>query len=324
MDWLKKNYDLALLGLAALLVASSALVIYSSGQESTVNTVAPPAPKAIPSATPDFAAIEAAKTLLSSTPAIASSPLKTSPFVSRSYLLKDGKLFDPIEGKEDLHPPLTNAWIIANELDYSNPRLAKDDPDQDSFTNEEEFLGHTDPNDPNDTPDRATKFKLVEFIPIPFRLEFKGDSGDGTLQINLKDLKGNARTQFKKIGSLVDAGPDKPPYKIIKYEPKERTSAQGVVTNVSELLIQNTVTNEQITLVHDVEIDDPTSTGRFIDMVNQEEHTLKKGEDFLLPKVGGRSFKVIDISEAGGEIEETNTGKKFSVLELKSEPPAPQ
>jgi len=324
MDWLKKNYDLALLGLAALLVASSALVIYSSGQESTVNTVAPPVPKAIPSATPDFAAIEAAKTLLSSTPAIASSPLKTSPFVSRSYLLKDGKLFDPIEGKEDLHPPLTNAWIIANELDYSDIGIKERDPDGDGFSNLEEFDGRTDPNDPVSSPPLSTKLRLVEFTPIPFRIEFKGDpTGQGKeFQINLRDLKGSSRTQYKKEGDIIEAGPDRPPYKILSYLFKEEPNLRGVLTDISELTIQNTSTEEKIVLVYNVERNDPSSEAIFRNELDGREFKLKKGQEFTIPPDEQTRFKIVDITETSAEIKELQSGSLSKVRRLETSPPA--
>jgi len=333
MDWLKKNYDLSILGLGVLIIAASAALFALPASEESIQPTLPPLPARAQNqaAEPSIEQIQKASALLESTPKIgASQPTdparRGSPFVSRSYLLKDGKLFDPIEGGEELHPPLTNAWIIANRLDYSDPGVKDRDPDGDGFSNVEEFQGKTDPNDPVSMPPSFTKLRLVQFTPIPFRLEFKGDpSGEGKeFQINLRDLAGRARTQYKKLGDLIEAGPDRPPYKIVSYEKKEGPNARGVLSDLSELTIENTVTNEKIVLVYNQEKNDPASVGIFKNELTGEELTLRKDQEFTLPPDETTKFKVVDISDAGAQIQDLQSGVVSKVNKLEVSAPAPQ
>ena len=333
MDWLKKNYDLALLGLASLAVAASAALFALGGPGESDQPTLPPMPQRPDAQAPasPIEAVRQATALLESAPTTApknqsEAALRGSPFVSRPYLLKDGKLFDPIEGGEDLHPPLTNAWVIANNLDYSNPGLATADPDNDKFTNEEEFLGKTNPNDPLSTPPSFTKLRLVRFTPIPFRIEFKGDpSGEGTeFQINLRDLKGSSRTQYKKIGDTIEAGPDRPPYKILSYAKKEAPNARGVLSDISELTIENASTGEKIVLLYNQELNDPSSVGIFRNELTGAELTLKKDEEFTLPPDEQTKLKVVDISETSAQIQDLKTGVVSKVSKAETEAPATQ
>jgi len=330
MDWLKQNYDLALLCLGALAVAATAgLFAVPPGAPATPAPAAKAIRAAAQTAAADADRVQGALEALQNVPRIGpkdaeEAQRRGSPFVSRSYILRDGKLIDPIEGGEDLHPPLSNAWIIANGLDYSDPGIKEADTDGDGFNNLEEFEGRTDPTDKASLPPAVKKLRLVEFTPIPFRIEFKGDpSGDGVeFQINLKDLGGQARTQYKKKGDLIDAGPDRPPYKIVSYTKKEGPSERGTTTNLSELAIENTATGERITLVFNREANDPASIGVFRNELTGEEITLRKGQEFALGTGGAApKFKVVDISETAAQIQDLQTEAVLAVE--KTQTPAP-
>jgi predicted metal-dependent hydrolase len=55
-------------------------------------------------------------------------PERGSLLVSRRYLLKDGKLIDPLaEGSDQLHPPITNDWLLVNGLDYTDINIKEKD-----------------------------------------------------------------------------------------------------------------------------------------------------------------------------------------------------
>ena len=321
MDWLKKNYDISLLALVTIvLLASAGLVFVQSPIAPVTIGAATPASNSketIPP--PDFDAITKAQAIVAS-PKLwneksADGRERGALFVSRPYLLKDGKLIDPIEGQEQLHAPITNAWLIKYSLNYAEINIKEQDPDNDGFTNLEEFEAQTDPTDPASAPPAIYKLKLVKYEAKPFRLLFQGDpSGDGVeFQINAKELKGSAKTQFKRIGESIENAP----YKILKYEKKEvvneRTTAMD---DVSELIVQNTETEATIVLVRNKETNDPTSFGEFLNLLNNETFRLKKGEEFTVKPDVNTSLKLIDISNESAQIQDVNSGKTYTIRRL--------
>jgi len=322
MDWVKKHYDLAILGLATLLlVASAGWIAWKASRPSEDFAGVPTKPTPNDQfQKPDLSVIEKAITE-------ATEPAKWQPdttgakgslFVSRKYLLKDGKLLDPIEGGEMLHPPIPNAWFDENRLDLSNSRIKEIDSDGDGFSNLEEYDAKTKPNDKTSTPPSFTKLQLVAYKPVPFRIIFKGDGGtDGKeFQINFMDLKGAARTQYKKKGEqIADA-----PYKILDYMAKPGPYGVNVKGDLSELKIENTDTGQPLTLIYNQERDDPTSFGEFRNLLTNEVKTLKKGDVFEIPPDPAK-FKLIDINGDSAQIQDVASGKTLRIS--KSATPSP-
>ena len=304
MNWIKKHYERALLGAFAFaLIVCSGWISWQAlsfpenfagrnSKKKPDNTINPP----------DAKSVEAAA-------AIAANPRSWSPhegslFVSRPYVLRDEKIYDPLEGGDPLHPPITNAWLVKYNLDYGNPNIKNEDPDKDGFTNLEEFLAGMDPTDPNSHPAYYTKLRLTKFDPVPFRLKFGGDSGDGeTFIINARDTK--SRTQFLKLGDMIEGAP----YKLLSYE-KKTTTKNDMEVNVSELVIQNIDTGQKIVLVYDKEADDPTSFGEFIYLWDNSKLRIKKGDDFTLPPENDHKYKLIDISAQEAQIEDLGSGQQ--------------
>ena len=307
MDWIKKHYERALLGAFALvLIAGSGLLSWQAlsfpknfsernSNKKPDNTIA----------APPISSVDAA-VLLASNPR-SWSPHEGSLFVSRPYVLKDDIIVDPLEDGAPLHPPITNAWLVKYNLDYGDPNVANEDPDKDGFTNLEEFRAGTDPTNEKSVPPYPTKLRLTKFDPVPFRLKFGGDSGDGeTFIINAKDVK--ARTQFLKLGDTIEGAP----YKVLAYE-KKTSSKNDMEVNVSELTIQNTETGRKILLVYDKEADDPTSYGEFLYLLDSSKHRWKKDDEFTLAPENSRKYKLIDISAQESQIQDIESGQKFRI-----------
>jgi hypothetical protein len=321
MDWVKKHYELAILGMATLVLAANAgwIVWKASTPGAEFAGITPQPPRNDQFESPDPAIIQ--KGL-----ADAKAPSEWQPdttgenqgslFVSRYYLLIGDKLLDPIEGGEDLHPPIPNAWLIQNGLDYANSRITEMDDDGDGFTNLEEFHAKTNPNDASSMPPSFTKLQLVSFKPVPFRLVFKGDGGtDGKeFQINFSDLKGKSRTQYRKVGDLVEGAP----YKILEYISKPGPLGINATGDLSELKIENTDTGEVLVLVFNKLLNDPTSFGEFRNLLTNEQFTLKKGEEFQIPP-DKTTFKLIDISEDSAQIQDPQ-GRTAKVLKAATTP----
>lgn len=310
MDWLKEHYDkAALIAAAVIALASAGLVIASvnnlpesfAGRDSAKpadNTIKPPEVEKINEST-----------------VMVSKPEEWgvydgSLFVSRPYVLKDGLLVDPLEGGEPLHPPIPNAWLIKYDLDYADSSVKDQDPDNDGFSNLEEYSAGTDPAQKTSNPPYYTKLRLEKFIAVPFRLVFTGSPDEGqTFTINSKDLK--SRTQFLQLGDPIEGSP----YKVVNYEKKSEMRDQ-IERNISELTIENTETGQKLVLVWNQESNDPTSFADFVYLLDNSKFKVKKDDDFSLAPEQDRKYKLIDISEEEAVIQDVTSGEQFKIPKL--------
>jgi hypothetical protein len=119
---------------------------------------------------------------------------------------------------------LPDKWETENRLNPLDPEDAKADSDGDGFSNKDEYLFKTDPQNSGIHPSVLAKVTVEKITPIPFDLVFKGVSRVGeskTLyQINLR--KGG-RTYFAALGDGVEG------FKILAYD---ESAAEGPTLRV--------------------------------------------------------------------------------------------
>jgi hypothetical protein len=307
MEWLRKNFDKAILMIAGLaLLACCGLIIYSAlsfpDHFAERNSPKPPdnATKPLPAGALT-AALEKVR-----------SPQNWlghdgSLLVSRPYVLVDGALIDPLEGNRNLHEPIKNSWLIKYDLPYWEINIKEQDSDGDRFSNLEEYLAATDPRDKNSIPPFYTKLRLVRFISKPFRLIFTGSPDDGqTFTINTRDRGG--RTRFLEKGQMIEGTP----YKVISYE-KKMERKNEIEIDVSTLTIENTQSGQKIVLIANREANDPTSYAEFQYLYDNSKFTVKKDDEFALPPETDRKYKLIDISEKEAVIQDQQTREQHEI-----------
>lgn len=308
MDWLKKNFDRALLALFGVIALACAVIIllqvtsFAENFSSRNSAIKPdnnvPAPPT---------ALLKERIVLLEKPAEWGAHAG-SLFVSEPYLIKDGgEPVNPLaEGQAPLHPPIPNDWLIKYNLDYADPGLLNADPDGDKFTNLEEFNGKTDPTSAESRPPYVTKLRLAKFVQTPFRLKFSGSPDDGqTFSINTLDLK--QPTSFLKIGDTIP----RTPYKIVAYN-KKTEDKEGLQVDVSELIVENKDTGQKIPLIYDKPVNDPTVYADFKYLLDGSSFRVKKNDTFSVKPDTATRYKLIDISEAQAVIESPQ-GDKITV-----------
>lgn len=307
MDWLSKNFDKAILILAALvLLAGCGLLIGRAlaFRDQFAETNSPMPPNSVIKQLPTDALTVASSKINSPQHWIGH---EGSLLVSRPYVLLDGALIDPLEGSRNLHEPIKNSWLIRYDLPYWESNIKDQDPDEDRFSNLEEYLAGTDPRDKNSIPPFYTKLRLLRFISRPFRLIFTGTPDDGqTFTINTRDRGG--RTRFVQAGEMIEGTP----YKVISYQQKTERKNE-IDVDVSTLTIENTQTGQQIVLVANSETNDPTSFGEFLYPYDDSRFTVKKDDEFVLPPETERKYKLIDISEREAVIQDQQTREQHKI-----------
>jgi len=342
MNWIKKRYDQFLLVLAALALLGVAGLIALRAQnfgenfnDARANVV--PGEKIVEL---DLAALKQAQ-------AEVAAPAKWVPgkennpyvFVPARYIM------DPTTGqptkpdKSDLHSDsltgkkIPSPFFSDNSLPLLDPGVAKQDPDKDGFTNEDEWRGardamdpmvwsgiseqpkpdaHTNPNKADSHPPLISKIFLKKWIRVPFLLLFKAVDGEPgktkpeelSFQINATDQNRRSKTEFLKLGEKVANSP----YRLEKFEFKEIPNPKtGAQEDVSELTVVNTETTDSVVLVKGRQTDSPDSYGLFENQLTGKEIGVKKLLTFELPPEKER-YKLVDIKEGQALIDLPNGG----------------
>ena len=289
MDWLNKNYERVLLTIGIAILLVSAFCIFQravSFQSQFTELQSHPIERR---ATPPGKArdVDAALQKLHQPPQWT--------FSGRSGLFVPEKHFIGTDGQPatlqttEVHPPVPNEWIEQFGLPIADPDVLEQDPDGDGFNNFDEWQGHTNPTDPRSHPDYLTKLKLKSFSQEPFRLVF-ASRVEQTFGINTIDLK--QPTQFVKIGDTI-AGTH---FQVVKFTEKSVKDKYGTDQDASELILANTETHEQLTLVKEKVAISPESVATFVySWKDRKEFVVKKDQEFSLPPQGDIRYKLIDV-----------------------------
>lgn len=149
-----------------------------------------------------------------------------------------GKLLDLLK-MPPVHPPIENQWWVDHRLDVTYSDSPFMDPDGDGFTNREEYLAKTDPNDPSDVGDLIAKLELDKLKSDLWLLEFKAALSNGGAQLKFTSKKeGERRAQindpgyskpFKPGDTLFAEEPGKERFKLLKIETKKEQAAVGEI-----------------------------------------------------------------------------------------------
>jgi len=268
-----------------------------------------------------------------------------SPFVSRPYLLKDGKLIDPLlSSSPPLFPPVPNQWLMDHQLDYTDVNILERDPKQKGFTVLEEFKAGTDPNNPDECPPLYTKLTYgdADIKKSTYILEFLGeDENEGRKAYQLRPLlplpnpaKGNRPDTSVRDVTKGDLVPGAPFLKVIDYIDKKKT-INDTEYDFSELILQNTLTGEnypltkknvsreyqkrQIELVESVTFHYQLTGAPVVDV------SVERGKEFTLTNLDKKcseTYKLVDFSKEGILLDKG--GKSFTVQSSLVTPPPAQ
>ncbi len=128
------------------------------------------------------------------------------------------KAIDPIKD-DPIHDPIPNTWWLQHRIDPGFADSPNRDPDGDGFSNLEEFLAKTDPNNPKSVPALLAKLKFVKDETLTWALRpTYGDNG--SFPFNYADSR--RQTNRMPAGEMV--------------KPDELFFPKGVMTNRFKLL----------------------------------------------------------------------------------------
>jgi len=112
------------------------------------------------------------------------------------YLPENNEPVQPLDRKMKTDDGIEVGWKMKYGLDPADPKVKDDDPDEDGFTNFEEYAAQppTDPTRKEDSPAKESKLKSRSGEPVPMGVSFAEKSG-GLFTIRFQ--VGSKRAQFK-------------------------------------------------------------------------------------------------------------------------------
>ncbi len=185
-----------------------------------------------------------------------------------------------------------------------DPAVMDEDPDGDGFSNREEFLADTNPRDPRSMPGivEGVSVKSIEEVRIPMILrEVKGN----TAHIERTDAPG---TESLTVGSQ----PKGLPYKVKSVKHELKTDKHGVLTDVSNAVLENTETKETVILIRDL----PARSSETHAVVVGADGTEKKvhlDETVELPGIPAKKWKILELRADQVVVEELATKRTMTI-----------
>jgi hypothetical protein len=317
-EWLKENYEKAILVVATVIaLALAGWLIFSSLKfGSNFDQASVPESGQMPET--GLAKVEkASKALSESVKWEGANLFVSAPVIEKWNPSKGEQELIPVEGDESVHEPLTNDWINKYDLDITATDLKGQDPDGDNFTNLEEFVAvpKTDPTSADSHPAFITKVCLAGMVSSDLSLVFKAQVDPTTWQVDLVS-EGKYRSKNMLVNKGSKFGPDNR-FRLDAYAEEKGSDANGIPTDTSTITVSfveagGTARVSQ-TLVRDVGWEQPTHEGTFINQYDGEEFTAIRGSSFKLSNDPTQSFKIIEVTASKAIIKDQK-GKDLEIL----------
>jgi hypothetical protein len=229
-------------------------------------------------------------------------------------------------------------WYDEHGLDFTDPNVDIEDPDNDGFSNITEYKNEpvgvryeakdvdpsksTDPNDPKSHPPYLNRLRLQKYEAQPFHILFFGYqqlNGKMLFQLHLDDVDPDKQPPLKASGDELGfggfvIGPFNQAHKMIR----DTTTGIDVDTDVSTLELDQPETGIKVILPFRTKINSPEVTADFVMLMPTERDKVIRisvGKTFSVPFVTNTTFLVVSADDKGAVIRGTD-GKTYSILTL--------
>jgi hypothetical protein len=259
-------------------------------------------------------------------------------FLFYPSLYPDGNYLQKNDGTARTPGGVLISWYQKYGIDFTDPNVDREDPDNDGFSNIVEFKNDspgvrqkasdcdgtksTNPLDPQSHPAYLSRLRLQKYESQPFRMTFRGYEQIGgveTFQIYLADVPSSQQPGLKKTG-------DKLGFQNYVVGAFHQNIVQKVnaTTHSSEEEDDSTLELDRpdigfsIQLPYRKETDSPDSTANFVMLMPTERDKVVKvqrGQTFT-PAFMSTVYLLIDAKADGAVIQDTTTKKNLNILLL--------
>ncbi len=219
--------------------------------------------------------------------------------LNKSIILmqKGDDIYDLQTEDKPLRPPMTNAFLIRNELpNIESPNVGALDADNDGFSNEEEFAAkpQTNPMDPKSRPPVIQKLFLKQRLTHDYKIKLNSSSPPYQVQRTTPEPKAS---KFVSPGDEFGFDKGVIRFKAISFEQKIVKDDKVGEKDISELKCLDSSTKKEFILIRGSETNLAEYEAEFEFRIGSPEiRKVKQGETFQIPGIG-ITFKVLSIEE---------------------------
>lgn len=199
------------------------------------------------------------------------------------------------------------AWFKQHKIDPNDATALDHDLDSDGYSSREEFLADTNPRDASSYPGLLVGVTVKDFhevkIPVMLR-EVKNHKA----KIERTD---DATQEDVQEGSVLKGLP----YKVSKVRYEMKADKHGVVSDVSQVTLENSDTKEKVVLVRDMPARSSESNA-VIQTQDGEVLTVRYDETFSLKSQPDKTFRVIDLRPDQVVVQDEATKQVLTIPKL--------
>ncbi|MEX2579594.1 MAG: Amuc_1099 family pilus-like system protein [Verrucomicrobiales bacterium] len=217
-------------------------------------------------------------------------------FVSIPIVESDGVLIDMLDPNAPLlRPPVTNAWLLNNDLDFLNAGVLRQDPDGDGFSSLAEWEAKTDPGDPDSHPPYAEKLVMISRQQQIYKLKFSATPDANTFQIQRLPTSRWPRSDSFLMG--IGEPSEDEQFRVESFE--EKTAERGgIKVDASVVTITYLPQDIQVDLIKNIETEIPTYFAELEFLLDPgNRFHVKEGDTFKLDQDPETTYRVVKVEE---------------------------
>jgi len=219
-------------------------------------------------------------------------------FVSVPIIEAGGKPIDMSDPEAPLlRPPVSNSWLMANNLDYLNSSVLSQDPDGDGFTSLAEWEAKTAPVDPKSHPPYAAKLIFASRQQEVYMLKFSARPDAERFQImRVATAKWPQRDSFMMKAGEISKDQQ---FRIESVEEKRAVNTVGIEADATEVTATYLPTQAKVVLVKGIDTSIPTYFAEMkFELDPQFKEYVKEGDAFNLTIDPDTKYRVTKVNEA--------------------------